>query len=89
MPSFEQLPLPSMPVRLAVTAIYYPGTDRRTSIVVTLDPPSDRFEVVWYQDTMTEVLTTREMADCVSSMVYAALEHLDLHGVSTAELPDT
>lgn len=75
---FTQPALPGMPARLCVTALVPEDASNRTTITVTLDPPSDRFELVWYQDTITDVLVPDEVCTAVSAMVNAALDHLVL-----------
>lgn len=86
-----QLQLPTLPVRLCVAASIPGDPNVPTRITVTLDPPSDRYELVWYQDTMTEKLTPEEASDAVSLMVIEALKYLPFGdgplSLFTPELP--
>ena len=68
--SFEsvQLPLPQMPIRVVMAMTITPGA--RTSVVVTCDPPSEDFSTVWYQDTITDVLTPEEAFQAAESMLW-------------------
>lgn len=70
---FPTLPAHALPVRLAITATIPVGLNKPAQIVVTCDPPSDRFEVVWYQDCISDVLTPEEALDAIYAMTETAL----------------
>ena len=74
---FPSLPSSAVPVRLAITALIPIGQAVPSTIVVTCDPPSDRYEVVWHQDVMTDVFTPEEALDAISTMVYEALKVIE------------
>lgn len=85
---FPSLDPSATPVRLAITAVIPIGVSKPTEIVVTCDPPSDRFELVWYQDTMTDVFTPEEALDAVCCMVHQALQVLATGQFQKDHLPD-
>lgn len=74
---FPALCSDALPVRLVVAATIPIGSTKPATIVVTCDPPSDRFEVVWHQDTVTDVLTPEEACEAITCMVEAALRVIE------------
>lgn len=65
------------PIRLNISAIIPVGRNTPATITLTLDPPSDRYAVVWHQDTITDVFTPAEAADAISTMVHEALNSIE------------
>lgn len=69
---FPALDASLVPLRLAITAVIPPDPLGRTTITLTCDPPSDRFAVMWYSDTVVDVLTPDEMCQAIYAMVDSA-----------------
>lgn len=77
MSEFVQFALPGMPLRLSVSAVVMDPGSGLSCVTVVVDPPSDQYEVVWYQDTITDRFTLDELSTCISTMVHQALAALD------------
>lgn len=74
MSDFEQIALPGFQARIVAVLLIPTDPVDPTSISITIDPPSDAFEHMWYRDTMQTVMTPLEALTAFEAMVGTAVE---------------
>ena len=70
MPEFTQLPLPGMPLRIVVSAVWESG-DRRATIRATVDAPSDEYSSMVRGFDTEGKFTPEELLDAMAMLLYA------------------
>lgn len=78
---FEQMTLPGVASRIVATMLLPTDPRDHTVVCVTIDPPTDAYEVMWYRDTMSTVMTADEAVCALEAMLEHALtNHLQQPG---------